>query len=82
MAARLEENNASLGGLDGNQASGALGASSLAPDGLPLDTLKMPAYVWPLIGGAAIILVFCFLIGLLILQPGTKEMAQKKKVEQ
>ncbi len=36
----------------------------------------------PLIGGLSIILVFCFMIGLLMLEPGTKEKeAKKRKLE-
>jgi len=31
-----------------------------------------------MIGGLAIILVFCFMIGLLILEPGTKEQDSKR----
>jgi hypothetical protein len=39
----------------------------------------MPSYVIPLIGGMAIILVFCVMIGLLILEPGSKEREAKLK---
>lgn len=33
----------------------------------------------PLLGGFAIIFVFCIMIGLLILEPGTKERNEKLK---
>ena len=40
---------------------------------------KLPAYVVPLVGGLAIIAVFCAMIGLLILEPGSKEQAERKR---
>lgn len=33
----------------------------------------------PLVGGLAIILVFCAMIGFLILEPGTKEQIEKRR---
>jgi len=45
--------------------------------------MKLPPYTVPLIGGLSIILMFCFMIGLLILEPGTKEKkAKKRKIEE
>ena len=40
----------------------------------------MPAYAFPLIGGLAVILIFCFMIGLLIMEPGTKERLEKQRL--
>ena len=41
---------------------------------------KLPAYAIPLIGGMFIIGVFLLMIGLLILEPGTKEREAKLKI--
>ena len=40
----------------------------------------MPPYAFPLIGGLAVILIFCFMIGLLIMEPGTKERLEKQRL--
>lgn len=62
----------------------SLEASATPSEAIDLDfsagkPLEMPRYAYPLLGGLCIILIFCFMIGILILEPGSQEKERRRR---
>jgi len=55
--------------------------AELPPSEAFTERSELPKYTLPLVGGLCVILVFCFMIGLLILEPTSAEREEKKRIQ-